>query len=304
MFVTFVAWVRGLDIRKVAAALIVLDSLEHGIVVGDVPLAGALPALLIAPIVAWCKILVYVNPFLLAGHSFTATKWPTVPAPVAKALMLFAMLLTAAMMFVQPASAQTVAKAPPAAATSAVDCVLTLCEGPYLGANIVNAGANFDVIGQGLTGLASNGIMGGLHAGYEFWNDQLFAAIEADVEYDVTANNGGVGTGLSGQYALGGQVKLGYTLAQLFGAAASGQAVPTLPQQLLSSLISPYIAIGVWDRPWGAGLLTGAGVQALIAQNWTLDAEYFHVNYNNAQVNPNTSEQSENDFMLALSRHF
>ncbi|HEX4041776.1 MAG TPA: hypothetical protein VHY10_08760 [Xanthobacteraceae bacterium] len=304
MFQSLVTWVRSLDIRKVAAALIVLDSLEHGIVVGDVPLAGALPGSWIAPIVAWCKILVYVNPFLLAGHSFTALQWPKPAAAAAKAMLAFFAVVVVSTLFVTPGRAQTVTKAPPATATSAVDCVLTLCEGPYIGANIVNAGANFDVIGQGLTGLASNGIMGGLHAGYEFWNDQLFAAIEADVEYDVTTNNGGVGTGLSGQYALGGQVKLGYTLAQLFGAAASGQAVPTLPQQLLSSLISPYIAVGVWDRPWGAGLLTGAGVQALIAQNWTLDAEYFHVNYNNAQVNPNTSEQSENDFMLALSRHF
>jgi hypothetical protein len=77
---SFVAAVRNLDIRKVAAAIIVLAALAHGIDVGDVPLTNALPASWIPHIVAWCKIFVYVAPFLVAGHSFTALKWPELPA--------------------------------------------------------------------------------------------------------------------------------------------------------------------------------------------------------------------------------
>ena len=223
--------------------------------------------------------------------------------PVGKAVAGW-LLFGFAALLIQPARAADMPlKAP---ALSAPICTISQCSGWYLGGNVVNTGGNFDVVGSGLTGLASNGLMFGGQAGYEFWNGSWFAAAELDAEYDITSNmpaGGGLGFGNSGQYALGGQVKLGYALANLFGAGATGSAAPTLPQQLANALISPYIAVGAWDRPWGVGLATGAGVQALIATNWTLDAEYLHINYNNAQVNPIVSEQTENLFLLALSRH-
>jgi opacity protein-like surface antigen len=225
----------------------------------------------------------------------------SLPAPVKAVLAFFAVIILS-LVFSLSAHAQTVTKAP--VPTVLPTCLLTICEGPYVGGNLVNDGANFDVIGSGLSGLASNGIMMGADAGYEFWNGSIFAAAELDAEYAVTNNMPNVGAGNSAQYALGAQIKLGYSLATLFGAATQGQATPTLPQQLANSLISPYIAVGVWDRPWGPGLATGAGVQALIATNWTLDAEYLHVTYNNAAINPIVNEQTENLFMLALNRHF
>ena len=230
------------------------------------------------------------------------------PEGKAAKLLLAAFLLGGAFA-VAPAAAQAANLAPapaPAAAAPAPDpCTQANCSGWYVGANLVNDGANFDVIGSGLSGLASNGLMFGGQFGAQFWNGQWFAALEGDTEYALTLNapsNTGLGT--KNSYAIGAQVKLGYSLAQLFGAATSGNAAPSLPAQLQNALISPYIAVGVWDRPWGAGLATGAGVQALLAQNWTLDAEYLHVNYNNAAINANVSEQTENLFLLGVSRHF
>jgi opacity protein-like surface antigen len=230
------------------------------------------------------------------------------PAPVAQAvqatktlLILLAALLLALIFQAHVARAADLAvKATPAA----VVCTQTACDSLYAGGNLVNSGGNFDVIGSGLTGLAANGVMLGGQAGAEFWNGSIFAEAELDVEYDIATNGAGLGAGNRAQWALGGQIKLGYAPAGLFGASTTGQAAPALPAALASSLISPYIAVGIWDRPWGVGLLTGAGVQALIAQNWTLDPEYFHVAYNNAAINPNVKQQSENDFMLALNYHF
>lgn len=195
--------------------------------------------------------------------------------------------------------------APAFAAVQQNDCVQASCSGPYLGANLINDGANFDVIGSGLQGLASNGMMFGAQAGYQFWNGQWFAAIEGDAELTLSLNApSNTGVGFHNSYLLAGQVKIGYSLAQLFGGATTGTAAPSLPAQLQNALMSPYIAVGICDRPWGAGFCTGAGVQALLAQNWTLDAEYLHVNYNNAAVDSNTTEQTENLFLIGVSRHF
>lgn len=293
-------WIRNLDIRKVAYAIGIATLVEQGIVSGDAPLAGLLSDPHIATLVAVCKLLIWTNGFILIGQPATAVKWPSPPALI-KACAALAVLI-GALVFGAPVYAQTAAKAAPAAPDP---CTQSSCTTWYVGGNLVNTGGNFDVIGSGLSGLASNGLMFGGDLGAQFWNGQWFAAIEADAEYELTLNapnNTGLGTGNS--YALAGQVKLGYSLAELFGASTAGATVPTLPSALQNALISPYIAVGVWDRPWGAGLATGAGVQGLIAQDWTIDAEYLHVNYANATINPNVSEQTENLFMVGLNRHF
>jgi opacity protein-like surface antigen len=220
------------------------------------------------------------------------------------ALAFFAVLMLR--LTIAPAlAADLPAAAPATPASQTATCTLTICEGFYIGGNLGNTGANFDVIGAGLNGLASNGVVVGGNVGYEFWNGHVFAAIEGDAEYNITSNMPNIASGNSAQYALGAQVKLGYSLAAAFGAATSGQAAPHLPAFLANALISPYVAIGAWDRPWGGvGFATGVGVQALVATNWTLDAEYLHVNYNNAAVNSNVSEQTETLFLLSPNRHF
>src|SRR6185437_1864512 len=117
-------WIRNLDIRKVATAIVVLGALEHGIIVGEVPLAGAVPADWIPHIVAWCKIFVWLNPFLLAGHSFTALKWPT-PGVLGRfnAKAIFAWLaIGAAVAFLHPGEALAAKKAVPLPQTRPLAC--------------------------------------------------------------------------------------------------------------------------------------------------------------------------------------
>jgi len=312
---SFIDWIRNLDIRKVAFVIGFAMLIEKGIVDGDAPLDGILSAAALAKLVAVCKLLLWVNGIILVGHTTSAVRWPTPQNPKINNMAAIALAVgLAALVFAPAARAQTApvplppilthAPAPAVPGADAVACVVTSCTGFYVGGNLINLGANFDVVGSGLTGLAANGVMGGLDAGYQFWNGQWFAGIELNAEYSVSANFAGIGTGTSGQYALGSQVKVGYSLAQLFGASTNGVATPTLPDKLAAAQISPYLAFGVWDRPWGAGILTGAGVDAVIASNWTLGAEYLHINYNNAAVNSNVREQSENMFMLKLDRHF
>lgn len=240
-----------------------------------------------------------------AGLKSGVTSGKLAIALLAVSLVAVGLLLGATSVRAQTVTG-TAAATVAAPATPATDpCTQQSCTTWYVGANLINDGANFDVIGSGLSGIAANGLMFGGDFGAQFWNGQWFAALEGDVEYDLTLNApNNAGLGLSNSYALGAQVKLGYSLADLFGAGTSGSSPLSLPAALQNALISPYVAVGVWDRPWGVGLATGAGAQALIAQGWTLDAEYLHVNYDNAAVNPNVNEQTENLFLVGINRHF
>lgn len=190
------------------------------------------------------------------------------------------------------------------APAATVQCTLTTCTGFYLGADIIQDGQNFNVISTGLQGLAQNDLGFGGHAGYELWNGKWFFAAEAGGDYSVSRAGALPGSGNRGLWDVYGLGKVGYSLSQVFGAAQSGQASPTLPASLASALMTPYVILGVWDRPWGAGFASGAGVQALLANNWTLSVDYIHVDYNNANVNPIVSEQTENILKASVDYHF
>lgn len=181
-------------------------------------------------------------------------------------------------------------------------CTQQLCTSWFVGANTVNGGGNFDVLGSGLQGLASNGVSLGGQLGAEFWNGQWYASARAIGDYQITLN--GVGHGASKELSGGGIVSLGYSLASAFGAGATGQAAPTLPGPLAASLMTPYINAGFWHHKTG-GLVTGVGVEALLATNWTLNADYLHVNYNTGDptvIDPII--RTENLFLFSINRHF
>ena len=181
-------------------------------------------------------------------------------------------------------------------------CTQFYCVGIYGGINVVNEGANFDVLGSGLGGLASNGITLGGEFGVEYWNGKIFAALEGDLEGSVTQN--GPGLGLSNHVSERGLFKLGYSLSQAFGGGAIGATPnPVIPSSLSVAMMTPYAIVGTEHQPWGWGLSTGAGVQALIATNWTISADYIHTNFNNAALNSKVSEQTDNAFVLHLDYH-
>lgn len=195
-------------------------------------------------------------------------------------------------------------KAPTSVPYLTQQCTIQSCSGLYVGADILESGSSFNLVSTGLSGIAQNDFAMGGHAGYQFWNGQWFAAVEGGGDYGIVQNGQIPGGGNSGLWDAYGLTKLGYSLSSIFGAAATSTATPTLPQQLMSSLMSPYVILGVWDRPWGAGFASGAGVEALLANNWTLDVDYIYVAYNNANVNPNVNQQSENIVRGTIDYHF
>ncbi len=209
--------------------------------------------------------------------------------------------MLAAGLSVSSASAADMAvKAPPLVPVSY--CSTTSCTGFYGGFVTTESGGSFNVISTGLGGIASNNINLGADAGYELYNGVWYLAGEVDTVYGVVAHGTLPGGGNTNQWGIGGLVKVGYSLSSLFGGGTG--TPPTLPASLAQNVLSPYVILGIWDRPWGAGFASGAGVQALLMKNWTLSADYIHVNYNNAAINPNLNQQTEDMVRVSVDRHF
>lgn len=181
-------------------------------------------------------------------------------------------------------------------------CSLTLCTGWLVGANLGNDGSNLNVISTGLSGVASTGLFIGGDGGYEFYNGQWYFSARGFVDYDYSQKAGPVAP--SDKLAYGAYVSVGYSLATLFGAATTGTPV-TLPQQLMSALMTPTVHVGTCRRHSQECLLSGAGVEALLATNWTLNADYFNFNYGaNGSAGNGLKRASENEFLASINYHF
>lgn len=113
-----VAWIRNLDIRRVAQAIGWLMLIEQGIVSGAIDLNGGFPAAWIPHIVWWCKFSIAVESVLLVGHTTTAVRWPKpgMPAIGAAAAILLAIGLALA-----PAPARAAPRAAPLTGNIAAD---------------------------------------------------------------------------------------------------------------------------------------------------------------------------------------
>jgi opacity protein-like surface antigen len=191
----------------------------------------------------------------------------------------------------------------PAVAAPVAYCTLTYCSGFYVGGELLESGGNFNIAATGLSGLADNNFAMGGHVGYQYWNGKIFAAAEGGGDYGLIEKGqlpGGGNQGLWDAYFLG---KVGYSIADLF-TNTSGTATPSLPTSLANALIAPYVAVGVWCRPWGCGTAVGPGVEGLVATNWTLSVDWLYVSYNNASINPIVSQQSESLVRASLDYHF
>jgi len=214
----------------------------------------------------------------------------------------FLAILGALGLMASTASAADMAYKAPPPVPAVPYCTLNSCTGLYGGFTVAESGGSFNVISSGIGGIASNNINMGGDIGYEVWNGTYFLAAELDAVYGVVANGVLPGGGNTNQWGIGALAKVGYSLGSFFGTSSANP--PTLPTSLTNAVISPYIILGIWDRPWGAGFASGAGIQALLAANWTLSADYVHVNYNNAAINPNLNQQTEDMVMAHIDRHF
>ncbi len=174
-------------------------------------------------------------------------------------------------------------KAPPAP----VGCTVTNCIGLFIGGSIVQAGGSLDVLGTGITGLAQNGFAMGGQGGYEFFSNKFYFAGLAHVESDM-ALNAAPGTSFTNRLDYGVCARVGYQLSGLLGASTAGTtgAAPTLPQELLSSLMTPYVNVCEDKKHNQPAIVTGAGIEALLAADaagrsaWTLNVDYLHYNFN------------------------
>ncbi len=174
----------------------------------------------------------------------------------------------------------------------------TSATGCYLGVNVMGVGSNLDIIGSGINGsvFAGGALLGGT-AGCQLWNNNLFAAVEADVDYDTNSN-----FALAGQarWYAGEYVKLGMGIPNSF---FNANAPITIPGQLEQYLISPYALVGSAERPWGTGFASGAGAAFAIGGPYELDVRYMHINYH-ASINPTTGLNSEDLVRVGVVRHF
>ena len=193
-------------------------------------------------------------------------------------------------------AADMAVKAPPV--VPAPTCSLTSCTGFFVGGIVDESGGNFNLVATGLGGIAQNQFATGLRAGWEYWDTKWYARAEIIGMYGIAQNGNLPGQGNSALWSVGALVKLGYNF--LGQSAPSGG--PILPTGL--ALISPYAIIGDWTRPWGSGLAAGAGVEGFIAKNLTVSVDAIHVNYNNALVNPNIKQQTEDLVLGGMDYHF
>lgn len=201
----------------------------------------------------------------------------------------------------------------PAATTG---CTVTSCIGLFVGGSIVQAGGSLDIIGTGVTGLAQNGFGMGGQAGYEFFSNKFYFAGMVHAEQDLSLN-AVPGTNFTDRTTFGGCARVGYSLAGLLGASTTGNigATPALPQELLSSLMTPYINVCEDKRHNQPAVATGAGIEALLAANslgrsaWTLNVDYLHYNYNQGgtagtMAGLPITQTTDNVIKASLNYHF
>jgi hypothetical protein len=188
---------------------------------------------------------------------------------------------------------------------SGAGCSFTAgCNAPYVGGGIAEAGGSFNVISTGVGGLTDNNLNLFGEAGWDYWNpsSNIYFGVNAMAEYGVIQNGALPGGGNSELWGAGAWAKIGYHVY----AALSG-TTPTTTTNGLSSLLAstvPYVDLGVFCRPWGCGFLSGAGAVGWISANTSLHVDYLHVNYNNALVNANLNQQTEDMVLGGLDYHF
>lgn len=192
------------------------------------------------------------------------------------------------------------------------------CIGPYAGIDFSGLNGNFTSFLPGASGAVSGGDMTlGVHGGFEYWNGTYFAAVEVGARYSMAQNLNAVGGLDQNRFTFLETVKLGANLAGVLGLAQSGApANPSasgpvassgfsVPANLLSMLTSAYIELGAAQRFSKTGTVTGAGVQLLLASNWTADIDYKHITWgSNTMAGPAVSLDTEDIATAGLSYHF
>jgi hypothetical protein len=196
-------------------------------------------------------------------------------------------------------AADMAVKAPPLPVVSSKPvCTLTSCTGFFGGAMLDEAGGNFNLVATGVSGVAQNQFAAGVRGGWQYWDTKWFARGEVIGMYGLAQNGNLPGQGNKPLWSLGVLAKIGYN----FLGQTAPNSVPFLPTGL--AIISPYAIVGDWTRPWGSGFAAGGGIEGLLAKNLTVSVDAIHVNYNNALVNANVKQQTEDLVLGGIDWHF
>jgi opacity protein-like surface antigen len=221
-----------------------------------------------------------------------------------KSLILVGAILGALTFAPQARAADLAVKAINNALTSPTPCVVQNCSGWYGGFGVLGDGSNADIVGNGLNGsvFAAGGAIKA-QGGYQFWNGSWFAALDLGVGYEFTTNvsaNAPVVNAGGSKFIGLETVKLGYNFfpsTQMAPVTPSTSPVQALAPANILSNTTPYFRFGGMQRKGVNMWVNGAGVQTVIAANWTSDVSYL---YAPAQQGlPATSV-----VLLELNRHF
>src|SRR5580693_2604728 len=93
---------------------------------------------------------------------------------------------TALVALAAPAFAADLAPVPFLKAPTPNVCTLTSCTGFYLGVNVQEQGGQFNLLSNGVGGLAQNDFAMGLQAGAEIYNGQWRLGFEVGGDYGLT----------------------------------------------------------------------------------------------------------------------
>jgi hypothetical protein len=203
---------------------------------------------------------------------------PKAPGPAISPLAVLALAGFLALFGFGSARAADLAKKAEADATSTGVinqlCDQTQCQGFYAGFSLYGEGGNADIVQNGLNGsvFAGGGMLGG-NVGWESWSNGYFIAAQFDALLASTSAADTTGFAPGGFVGLL-HAKLGGSMSKLFGTSPAPQGAITVPTQLQSSLMAPYLDFCTAIRQGVTQWCGGAGAQFFISKRWTADLVY------------------------------
>lgn len=173
--------------------------------------------------------------------------------------------------------------------------------GAYVGAQIgyVNANINVDVPGLPFNFIAdADGIIGGVHAGYNFEIAGFVAGVYADIDAsDATISLGAIDPGIGNvNYIARGMVKVGYAYDRALAYVQGGVA------HIDADFDNTFTLNGQSDSDSETGYVVGAGVDFAVTDNIIVGGDYLYHNFDGlgetdnilgAGVTPGTNAESD-----------
>ena len=162
----------------------------------------------------------------------------------------------------------------------------------------------------------SGGLLGG-SIGYNFQSDRTVYGIEADASWADISGSGTCGFGGAAPHACGGDIRGVETVRGRLGYDV-GPVIPSFGNVLVFA--SGGLAVGqihAWDALLGtagnksvAGWTIGGGIEAMLGANWSVRAEYLHIDLGNPAVftalppNPEHVSTTAEVVRVGLDYHF